>query len=64
VPVTWSVSLSELGCGLTLGAVSETATSWTAVLLSSVPGYGCGAVHVDATLSPSDWIRVSVGVGI
>ncbi len=63
VPVTWDVSLTELGCGLTLDAVSSTETSWTAVIRSADAGYGCGYVYVDATLSPSDWIPIDIAVG-
>ncbi len=62
VPVTWSVSLTELGCGLNLDAVSSTETSWTAVIRTDA-GYGCGYVHVDATLSYADWIPISIAVG-
>lgn len=63
VPVTWSASLGEVGCGLTLNAVSTTETSWTATIESSSPGYGCGFVYVEAAPDPSHWINIDISVG-
>jgi hypothetical protein len=63
VPVTWSVSLGEVGCGLTLNAVSTSETSWTATIGSSSPGPGCGFVHVDAAQDPAHWIDIDISVG-
>ncbi len=62
VPVTWSATLLDSGCGLALDAVSSTDTSWTAVVRTSPGSAGCGVVVVDATLNWADWITVWIRV--
>ncbi len=64
VPVTWSATLLDSGCGLTLDAVSSTGTSWTAVVRTAPGNAGCGFVQVDATLNPADWISVWIRVPV